>query len=122
MDMVKMPADTGVEPTKEEYRRGMDRILQAIKTHEPDILLFVYKPPLRQLLTVKFKDGSEPDYGFNAGLERYFGAKVFLCPLPGVGGATRETIHRAMTELGDTVKPRSVFASQKGGMKPIGPR
>jgi len=104
MDIVKRPAVTGIEPTDTEYRMGMERITQAIKTHEPNILLFTYKPPLRQILKVVYRDQQELTYGFNHGLEKHFGAKVFLCPLPGVGGTTRQDIYMAMTNLADSIR------------------
>jgi G:T/U-mismatch repair DNA glycosylase len=102
MDIVKTPSEAGIETTDQEYRQGLQRIRQAIETHNPRIMMFVYKPPLCQLLKVNFNLEKEPDYGFNIGLDQYFGARVFLFPLPGTP-ATKEEIVRAMSELRDAI-------------------
>jgi len=103
-DFVKRPAGAGDEPADSEYEENTKRIMLLIKTHEPDILLFLYKPPLLQLLKAKSVDSPIPKYGFNPDLEEILGARVFLCPLQGVGGVTKIEIEDAMTELRDAVK------------------
>lgn len=60
--------------------------------------------PLLKLLAAKSINHERLCYGFNDGLQRHFnGARVFACPLPGVGGVTSEEIDADMRELKDAI-------------------
>jgi len=100
IDIVKKPGEKGDEPTDSQYRYGMTRVLNAIKTHNPDILLFVYKKPLTKMLETTSRRDWKLVYGFNENVNSVFNnSKVFICPLPGVGGATKEDIRTSMQAL-----------------------
>lgn len=103
-DFVKRPAGAGEEPTDAEYLENTKRVVQLMKTHEPDILLFLYKPPLLQFLKAMSVGDRTPKYGFNPSLEEAIGVKILLCPIRGVGGVTKKEIQGAMIELGDAIK------------------
>ena len=48
-DIVKVPRDYGNEPTDEEYRQGLNKILDTIKTFQPKVIIFVYKAVLDKI-------------------------------------------------------------------------
>jgi len=98
MDIVKKPKGYGTEPTVEEYRQGVDRIMRAVFTYQPRILLFVYKKVLDQLLQQGFRENVKTNYGFNDHLEHLFRAKVFVFPMPGTP-CTREVAEQSMRQL-----------------------
>jgi hypothetical protein len=107
IDIVKRPGEKGDEPTDAQYRSGMKRVLEAISIHKPEILLFVYKMPLKKMLETISRKDWRLHYGFNENIDPIFNnSKVFICPLPGVGGATKEDINSCMNalknELGST--------------------
>ena len=104
MDIVKVPAMTGVEPTDLEYRHGTERIIEAISTYKPEILLFVYKPPLVKILETVFNDKTAIHYGFNDAIEKHFGARVFLCPIRGAGGVNKDEIDESMAALREAIQ------------------
>lgn len=98
MDIVKKPKDYGNEPLAKEYREGIDRIMRAVFTYQPRILIFVYKKVLDQLLQKGFRDSVKTNYGLNDHLDHLFRAKVFLFPMPGTH-CTKEVAKKAMNQL-----------------------
>jgi mismatch-specific thymine-DNA glycosylase len=82
-DIVKVPRDYGSEPSSEEYRDGVQRILNLVAELEPRVLLFVYKRVLDQILRLAFQHRDKASYGFNEDLAAYFGCRVFAFPMPG---------------------------------------
>ncbi|WP_167859189.1 uracil-DNA glycosylase family protein [Paenibacillus cymbidii] len=99
MDIVKKPKEYGIEPTKEDYRQGVDRIMRAVFTYQPEMLIFVYKKVLDQILKHGFREQIKTRYGLNEHLDLLFRSKVFVYPMPGVGRLNKEAIDRAMDEL-----------------------
>lgn len=97
-DIVKVPRDFGDEPSDADYISGTERIMDLIKLHKPKVIVFVYKRVLDQILKHKFHLGNKADYGFNPGLEKLFGCKVFVFPMPGTP-CTSVQATQAMTEL-----------------------
>src|SRR5207302_1843191 len=53
-DIVKVPRSYGNEPSDEEYRLGVSRILALIERLSPTVLMFVYKRVLDQILEIQF--------------------------------------------------------------------
>jgi mismatch-specific thymine-DNA glycosylase len=101
-DIVKVPRNYGNEPSEEEYRSGLERILLLIRKYEPKVIVFVYKAVLDTIIRLSFGLRIKATYGFNEQLERYFGSKVFVFPMPGTP-CTREDIIISMTALRDEV-------------------
>lgn len=83
-DIVKAPRDYGQEPSDDEYREGFQRILGLVARLEPQVLLFVYKRVLDQLLQLAFDQREKSIYGFNDDLNNAFthGSSSFPCPAP----------------------------------------
>jgi G:T/U-mismatch repair DNA glycosylase len=97
-DIVKVPRHFGNEPSEEEYRAGLDRILTLIRTHHPRVVVFVYKRVLDQVLRLGFQLHSKSSYGFNPQLDARFDCRVFVFPMPGTPCKTDEAL-AAMAEL-----------------------
>lgn len=97
-DIVKVPRGYGNEPSDDEYRQGLMRILNLIETYKPTVLVFVYKKVLDNITKMSFNLTSKSIYGFNHQLEEYFGSKVFVFPMPGTP-CTRAESQEAMSEL-----------------------
>ncbi len=53
-DIVKKPRGYGNEPSDEEYKAGLNNILNLIKLHRPKVIVFVYKKVLDQILKFGF--------------------------------------------------------------------
>ncbi|MGC2324533.1 MAG: uracil-DNA glycosylase family protein [Terriglobales bacterium] len=83
IDLAKIPREHGQEPSREEYAAGAERILELIGRHRPKIVVFVYKKVLDKITAVRFGIQKKSRYGFNPWLETFFGARVFVFPLPG---------------------------------------
>lgn len=95
-DIVKVPREYGNEPSSSEYSEGKKRIISIIDKYKPKVVFFVYKPVLEHFVSPL----CEIIYGFNENLTEYFnGCKVFLFPMPGTRGATKDIIEKAMTDL-----------------------
>ena len=95
-DIVKVPREYGNEPSSSEYSEGKKRIISIIDKYKPKVVFFVYKPVLEHFVSPL----CEIIYGFNEKLTEYFnGCKVFLFPMPGTRGATKDIIEKAMTDL-----------------------
>jgi len=97
-DIVKVPRDYGDEPSDEEYRKGLQRILNLIEKHKPKVIVFVYKRVLDNITRLNFGQKTKSNYGFNPQLDKMFGSKVFVFPMPGTPCTTAESIS-SMTEL-----------------------
>jgi mismatch-specific thymine-DNA glycosylase len=97
-DIVKFPRDYGNEPSDEEYKNGLERILKIIKKHKPAVIVFVYKTVLDKVMKLRFGITHKSAYGFNPQFENYFKAKVFVFPMPGTPCKTEDG-KKAMTEL-----------------------
>jgi mismatch-specific thymine-DNA glycosylase len=82
-DIVKVPRDFGNEPSNEEYKEGLDRILSIIKHYDPKVIVFVYKKVLDNILKFGFNLRTKSNYGFNPQLHEYFNSQVFVFPMPG---------------------------------------
>jgi TDG/mug DNA glycosylase family protein len=98
-DIVKVPRPFRKEPSLQEYRDGLPRILGLIRTHDPKVVVFVYKGVLDEIIRLQFGRKQKSVYGFNKDLKNDFRARVFAFPLPGVGPCTSAQISRAMEEL-----------------------
>lgn len=95
-DIVKVPREYGNEPSSSEYSEGKKRIISIIDKYKPKVVFFVYKSVLEHFVSPL----CEIIYGFNENLTEYFnGCKVFLFPMPGTRGATKDIIEKAMTDL-----------------------
>jgi mismatch-specific thymine-DNA glycosylase len=103
-DIVKVPRAFKKEPSLQEYMDGLPRILELIRTHRPEVVVFVYKGVLDKITRLQFGSKQKAVYGFNKDLEYDFGAKVFAFPLPGVGPCTTAQIRRSMQDLRDCLK------------------
>ena len=96
-DIVKLPHEYSKEPTREEYRVGAKRIITLIDRLKPDIVMFVYKKALDNIIR-EFDVNITTDYGFNPQLDSLFGGKVLVFPMPGTP-CTKEQQIKAMNEL-----------------------
>ena len=97
-DIVKVPRAFGDEPSDAEYRAGLQRILELVRSHRPKVVVFVYKRVLDQIVRFGFGVKAKSTYGFNPSLEEHFGTRVFAFPLPGTP-CTAEQAMVAMQEL-----------------------
>jgi hypothetical protein len=100
-DIVKVPHPFGTEPSFQEYRDGLPRILELIRTHRPRVVVFVYKGVLDKIISLQFGIKQKADYGFNENLDSLFGTRVFAFPLPGVGSCKTALRRLAMQHLRD---------------------
>jgi hypothetical protein len=103
-DIVKVQWAFSKEPSFQEYRDGLPRILKLIQTHCPEVVVFVYKRVLDKIIRLQFGSKQKANYGFNEDLENDFGARVFAFPLPGVGRCTTAQICHSLQELRDCLK------------------
>jgi len=97
-DIVKVPRNYGNEPTEEEYKQGLNRILQTIQIYNPKVIVFVYTKVLDNILSLGFGKYFNTEYGFNSTAEPLFKSKVFVFPMPGTP-CTRQQAIKAMEEL-----------------------
>ena len=97
-DIVKLPRAYGNEPSEDEYLSGMERIFNIIKSHQPKVLIFVYKKVLDNIVRLSFGIKEKSQYGFNPKLEEFFHSKVFVFPMPGTP-CTKATAELSMNEL-----------------------
>jgi len=102
-DIVKVPRNYGNEPSQDEYRHGLERILQTINSYKPKVLVFVYKTVLDNILKLEFNNSTKSVYGFNQNLESYFNSKVFVFPMPGTP-CKKDQAKISMTELQNFIK------------------
>lgn len=78
----KVPSEIFGELNGNHYRMALLELLGLIHKHKPKVLLFIYKKILDKILRLSFGLDLKAKYGFNPELERYFGARVFVFPLP----------------------------------------
>ncbi len=97
-DIAKEPRAHGVEPSRDEYREGWERVDEIIARLRPRIVTFVYKGALDRVLRFNYGWQHSSAYGFNYDLMRTFGRRVFAFPLPGTPCTLRES-RRAMEDL-----------------------
>jgi mismatch-specific thymine-DNA glycosylase len=97
-DIVKVPRSYGNEPSNEEYKEGLNRILDLMKAYKPKVICFVYKKVLDQVLKYGFHKNIKSDYGYNPDLEKDFGTKVFVFPMPGTP-CKSDLAHSSMLSL-----------------------
>jgi mismatch-specific thymine-DNA glycosylase len=97
-DIVKIPRSYGNEPSDDEYKQGLSRILSIIEKYKPKVIVFVYKRVLDNIIRLNFGISDKADYGFNSKLEKYFKTKVFVFPMPGTP-CKREQAVLSMSEL-----------------------
>lgn len=102
-DIVKVPRNYGNEPSDDEYRQGLNRILGTIKKYNPKVIVFVYKAVLDKIINLNFDIKTKSNYGFNPQLDRHFNSKVFVFPMPGTPCKYDEAV-KAMNELKNTLK------------------
>jgi len=102
-DIVKVPRDYGNEPSDEEYRQGLHRILSTIEKYDPKVIVFVYKKVLDNIVWLNFGIKTKSNYGFNPQLDKYFKSKVFVFPMPGTPCTTEQAI-QSMTKLKQLLK------------------
>ncbi|NLZ93028.1 MAG: hypothetical protein GX922_03295 [Firmicutes bacterium] len=96
-DIVKLPHEYSQEPTREEYRVGAERIIALIQRLQPEIVMFVYKKVLDNIIG-ELGVSTITTYGFNVSLGSLFGSKVFVFPMPGTP-CTKEQQIKAMNDL-----------------------
>ena len=101
-DIVKKPRDFGNEPSNDEYKTGLKRIFDLIRNKKPEILVFAYKKVLDNILKIVYPMENKSKYGFNENLEKFFGTKVFVFPMPGTP-CTKSEIIKHMNELKKTI-------------------
>jgi mismatch-specific thymine-DNA glycosylase len=99
-DIVKVPREYGNEPSEEEYKSGVMRILNLIEKYKPKVIVFVYKKVLDNIVRLSFGISTKSKYGFNSQLEKFFNSKVFVFPMPGTP-CTTELSRTSMLELKD---------------------
>jgi mismatch-specific thymine-DNA glycosylase len=104
-DVVKVPRDYGNEPSVEEYRSGLRRILVIIEKYRPKVVVFVYKKVLDNIMDLNFGMKDKSKYGFNVRLEKYFDSKVFVFPMPGTP-CRREYAAESMVELKKLIRSK----------------
>ena len=97
-DIVKKSRQFGNEPTPNEYKEGLTRILKTIEIYCPEVIVFVYKAVLDNILRYGFEQYEKSCYGFNLNYETFFNSKVFVFPMPGTP-CTREKAHASMSIL-----------------------
>lgn len=97
-DIVKVPRNYGNEPSDDEYRQGLKRILETIEKYNPKVIVFVYKAVLDKIINLNFGIKIKSNYGFNPELDKYFNSKVFVFPMPGTPCKSDEAI-KEMTKL-----------------------
>ncbi len=102
-DIVKKPRNFGSEPSNKEYRTGYSRIEKLIEKYDPDVIVFVYKKVLDHILIIAHDIGQKSEYGLNNNLQKLFGTKVFVFPMPGTP-CTRKQAEIAMAELKNIVE------------------
>lgn len=98
VDLARSPREPGQEPSRAEYAAGSERILELIGQYRPKIVVFVYKTVLDKIAEYRFGIQKKSQYGFNPWLDTFFGARVFVFPLPGTPCNTVEAAS-AMQEL-----------------------
>lgn len=98
IDITKIPREYGDEPSKMEYIEGANRIFDIINLYKPQIIVFIYKKVLDELLKYALKIDTKSIYGFNNNLEEIFGSKVFVFPMAGTP-CNKENAHKYMKEL-----------------------
>ncbi|MFW9989634.1 MAG: uracil-DNA glycosylase family protein, partial [Candidatus Odinarchaeota archaeon] len=91
-DIVKEPKPFGLEPTNEEYQSGLKKIEKIIEKYKADVIVFVYKKVLDNILKMRFNFTSKSNYGMNSNLDDLLGAKVFVFPMPGTPCSKQQLI------------------------------
>jgi hypothetical protein len=102
-DIVKVPRNYGSEPSDDEYRQGLTRILGLIARLQPQVLMFVYKRVLDQILRFSFRRLEKSRYGFNGDIDERFGSRVFVFPMPGTPCRSVQAVE-AMKELAEVLR------------------
>lgn len=102
-DIVKIPRNYGNEPSDDDYKSGLKRILSIIKKYKPKVIVFVYKRVLDNIVRLNFGINNKSIYGFNPQLETYLNSKVFVFPMPGTP-CNRDQAIQSMTDLKHLVK------------------
>ncbi len=97
-DIVKKPRNYGNEPSNDEYQSGYDRIERIIERHDTDVIVFVYKKVLDNILKIAHGITEKSNYGLNKKLNNRFGTNVFVFPMPGTP-CTKKEAERAMEDL-----------------------
>ena len=97
-DIIKKPRSFGNEPSDAEYKEGIARFFDLLRTNRPKVLVFIYKGALDKILHIKYGIKTYAHYGFNVELESLFNSKVFAFPMPGTP-CRREDAHLHMKEL-----------------------
>jgi mismatch-specific thymine-DNA glycosylase len=102
-DIVKVPRDYGNEPTDEEYKQGLKRILLTIEKYKPTVIIFIYKKVLDIIIRLNFGISTKANYGFNPQFDKYFNSKVFVFPMPGTPCKSEEAV-QSMNNLKTLLK------------------
>lgn len=98
IDIVRIPRTYGQEPQADEYRSGITRLFDVLKTHKPKIVVFVYKKVLDKILLYKFGKNDKSVYGFNEKFKDEFKCMPFVFPMPGTP-CKKDDADRYMKEL-----------------------
>src|SRR3569833_740073 len=102
-DIVKIPRKFGNEPSDEEYKIGFPGLIEKVTKFRPKVIVFVYKGALDKLTRLTFNLKSKSKYGFNPNLDRYFGSKIFVFPMPGTPCKSEDS-YKAMIDLKHILK------------------
>lgn len=102
-DIVKVPRSYGNEPSEDEYKQGLNRIIDSINKFKPKVIIFIYKRVLDKIIDLNFGISSKSSYGFNFNLDKYFNSRVFVFPMPGTPCRSDEAI-KVMNELKELLK------------------
>jgi hypothetical protein len=113
-DVVKVPRNYGDEPSDGEYRDAVGRVLELIDQLVPEVVMFVYKRVLDQIMRLSFDRPGKSEYGFSPDLDADFGARVFVFPMPGTP-CTRSHASAAMTDLAGVLGTHAPAAHQRRG-------
>jgi mismatch-specific thymine-DNA glycosylase len=97
-DLVKKPHPFNSEPSPDEYKAGLSRLMSIINKHKPKIIVFVYKGVLDNILKYNYSVNNKSLYGLNKSLGNIFKSNVFVFPMPGTP-CTREQSLKAITDL-----------------------
>jgi hypothetical protein len=93
----------GNEPSEDEYKQGLNRIIDSINKFKPKVIIFIYKRVLDKIIDLNFGISSKSSYGFNFHLDKYFNSRVFVFPMPGTPCRSDEAI-KVMNELKELLK------------------
>jgi len=97
-DLVKKPHPFNDEPSPGEYKAGLSHLMSIIDKYTPNVIVFVYKGVLDNILKYNFNIHKKSDYGLNKELNSVMNTNVFVFPMPATP-CTKEQSIKAMEDL-----------------------